>query len=1009
MTTQASILEDEAVTNQGGDVEWKCDIDGCERIFLTKMGLGQHKRLAHRKEQNDRINILRVKPRWSAEETEMMVAEEVKALKNNVKFMNQHLHEIFKDRPIEGIKGKRREAAYKAKVDALMKESAHDGAPQLLEDDIGGHDYQMLFENAIRSCINAVSNIKSRNFERLVAIADEWLINGNIENNALQGWLTMVFKNAGCPKGPSRRNEQRLHGSASERRKQEYAKLQKLYAKDIGAATRLVLASDGEPKMPNAKEMISFWKNIFESDSITDRNERSEWVENIHLRGIRAPITEDDIKSSELDYDSAAGPDGISVKNWRKVHTIGRALFYNLLMFTGSLPKMLARARTVLIPKKNGDLSPEEVRPLSITSVVVRQIHRIFATRFRSLHNFDGRQKAFIDCDGTMENLTIVSAILADAKMERKAVHMATLDLKKAFDSVSHTTIMNTITEMGCPKPFIEYVECLYQDATTILQYEESNTLLSIKRGVLQGDPISPLLFNAVIDKALKNIRSEIGYRMHGGVFNCIAYADDIILVSSTRQGLQTSLDQLSNDLSDYGLQINHDKTNTISMVPSGREKKIKIIDESWFKINNVLLKQIGLLDIWKYLGVHFEGTIVAGARVSLGADLEKLDGAPLKPQQKLKMLKSTVIPRYLHRLILGRVTCGKLKNMDMMVRKKVRKWLRFPQDSPLAYFYTDVKEGGLGLQCLAMSVPLIKKARLEKFLKINDERGSTIFNRSTYIMSQIKWCEEATRLLRGDNDNEITKKDKSRYWKQEMLRKNDISDLVISEDAKASSSWIYDRSDEISGQDYVHYHHIRIGCLPSRSRTSRGRDSNIRSCRAGCRMNETNYHTIQQCIRTHGGRIQRHDRVVRMISDKLKSASEVLVDIEPKIRTTLGLRKPDIIYKKGHSAIVIDVQIVSGRYMRRDRLEKQKKYSEAAGMEEEVKRRYGVREVLYEPVTVSYKGIYEKGTAKLLDSLDMKEHFQFLLVTSVLRGSWLCWRRFNEMTAMGHRSRGRT
>lgn len=166
---------------------------------------------------------------------------------------------------------------------------------------------------------------------------------------------------------------------------------------------RVLRGGEQEAKMPPANEVIDFWKNIFEGETeehVVETNDNSVYAENARLRGVWSPISEEDVKSCELDLDSAAGPDGITVANWRGVCTGVRALFFNLVLSSGTLDEELKCARTVLLPKGTGDISPGDTRPISITSVVVRQLHKILANRFKKLHDFDERQRAFIDCDG---------------------------------------------------------------------------------------------------------------------------------------------------------------------------------------------------------------------------------------------------------------------------------------------------------------------------------------------------------------------------------------------------------------------------------------------------------------------------------------------------------------------------------------------------------------------------------------------------------------------------------
>lgn len=999
MATEVPIPLDGTQTNQN-PIEHICNI--CGSRCRSKIGVGQHKRHNHPVEYNEEINITRQRKRWSEEELLLMAMHEVDAIRNNERFINQYLDGIMQGRTVEAIKGQRRNAHYKQLVVDVMNEPEETGQvdenehreEDQIEDVDLSQEYVMNIRDEIERCIRVlVTRRRNRYSHTLVALAGE-ILAGEVNESQLTEWIRLNFGSNESPRGPNT-EMRREHMSRNVRRRQEYAKLQKLYKKDLGAAMRSVLEDPGEQNvMPPKEETIAFWKNIFETGREVSNNTEVTPGEKDGLKGLWSPFTIEDIRQCELDIDSAAGPDRVSVGKWRTASYEIKKLFYNLILLKGHLEVGLTKARTVLIPKVKGALRPEDFRPLSITSVVVRQLHKIFAQRFRKLHQFDARQRAFIESDGTMENLSIVSALLADARSMKKEIHIATLDLKKAFDSVAHGTVIETIELLGCPFPFVKYMKDLYGQASTTIQYEGTDTPVKIRRGVLQGDPLSPMVFNAIMDRALRRLDNGIGYRLNGKVFNCIAYADDLILVASTTMGLQRLIGTIERELSSFGLEINVNKSSTLSLIPSGKEKKMKVITEPKFTANDQLLKPIGVIDVWKYLGIRFIGSKMDESKVNLSADLEKIDKAPLKPQQRIKIMSIGVIPKYLHLLVLGRTTLGKLKAIDMSIRKRIRKWLHLPGDTPVPYLYTPVKNGGLGIQNLSENVPMIKLKRIERFL-VTDSNTNQAFEGSQYIRGQIEWCKKALVHL----GNNITKQEKTRQWMDKMDTKFDTKNLTLATYSKASTSWVRDKADEISGRDYVRYNHIRVGSLPSRARTRRGRPL-VRNCRAGCNCPETNYHIIQQCHRTHGGRILRHDRVVGMVKEFVERPGTTVL-VESRFNTIEGLQKPDLLITREGRTTLVDVQIVSGNNMERDHTNKRNRYRNVQGMEQQIKNRCLSHEVRFEAITVSYRGIVEKKTDGLFKELGIKPQQQHMICTSILRGTWLNWSRFNKMTTM--------
>ncbi|KAK8745148.1 hypothetical protein OTU49_000478 [Cherax quadricarinatus] len=110
---------------------------------------------------------------------------------------------------------------------------------------------------------------------------------------------------------------------------------------------------------------------------------------------------------------------------------------------------------------------------------------------------------------------------------------------------------------------------------------------------------------------------------------------------------------------------------------------------------------------VYKYLGMHFSSA--GKGKPNIQKLCEKLVAlqAPLKSQQHLNVLNKHLIPGII-RMVLGGVCQNTLKTLDKLIRQMVKKWLKFPKDTPINVYYAPTAAWGLGCICLSTRVPIL-------------------------------------------------------------------------------------------------------------------------------------------------------------------------------------------------------------------------------------------------------------------------------------------------------------
>ncbi len=114
---------------------------------------------------------------------------------------------------------------------------------------------------------------------------------------------------------------------------------------------------------------------------------------------------------------------------------------------------------------------------------------------------------------------------------------------------------------------FTAYVGNMLEQANTDID----GIRVPITRGVMQGDPLSPLLFNVPLDWALSAAPEEVGVDLGGTRFRYLAFADDVVLLASSPVGLRRSVEAVTSTAQALGLEVGPSKCATLGIAIDGK------------------------------------------------------------------------------------------------------------------------------------------------------------------------------------------------------------------------------------------------------------------------------------------------------------------------------------------------------------------------------------------------------------------------------------------------------
>ncbi|KAF4803297.1 hypothetical protein TURU_017292 [Turdus rufiventris] len=413
----------------------------------------------------------------------------------------------------------------------------------------------------------------------------------------------------------------------------------------------------------------------------------------------------------------APGPDGVTLGHLIKKDPKFSLLkdIFNLWLFTRTIPDVLWECQTVLIlkstePSKLGDIN--NWRPITITSTVLGLFSRIMTARLTWACPINPKQKGFIRAPGCSENLKLLQFVVKHAKREHCDLGVVFVDITKAFDTVCHQHIVTGLEQRGVDPQVIQLVTEFFKTISTYITMKKGKTdPINILSGVKQGDPMSPILFNLALDPLLCKLEKEgVGFQRGNFKITAMAFADNLVLLSDSWDSMCSNIKILETFCEPTGLQTQGKKCHGFCIKPT---KDLYTINDCppWI-INGSPLNMIDPGKSEKYLGIQIDpwtGCADPGISEKLEKWLHRIGTTPLKPLQKVEILRTYTIPRIIYLSDHTEVRSGSLDSLDLKIRSAVKEWLHLPTCTCDAIIYSRHQDSGLGIIRLSALVPSIQ------------------------------------------------------------------------------------------------------------------------------------------------------------------------------------------------------------------------------------------------------------------------------------------------------------
>uniref|UniRef100_A0A671W6R3 ribonuclease H n=1 Tax=Sparus aurata TaxID=8175 RepID=A0A671W6R3_SPAAU len=318
-------------------------------------------------------------------------------------------------------------------------------------------------------------------------------------------------------------------------------------------------------------------------------------------------------KLQTLKSKKACGPDGIMnemLKNIDKKFQSAILKLFNLVLSVGFFPEIWNRGLITPIYKNGDKFDPNNYRGICVNSNLGKVFCNIMNTRLMSFltkHNVLSKsQIGFIPKQRTTDHIyTLHTLIDKHINQNKNKLFACFIDFQKAFDSIWHDGLFYKIIESGIGGKTYDIIKSMYSGNMCSVKIGKMRTeYFTQGRGVRQGCNLSPGLFNIYINELATTLEksSVPGVSLHNEEVKCLLFADDLVLLSPTAQGLQQSLDLLEHYCQTWALTVNPKKTKI--MIFQKRSKTQDI--QPKFKIGT---QQVEYCTNYTYLGIKLNST----------------------------------------------------------------------------------------------------------------------------------------------------------------------------------------------------------------------------------------------------------------------------------------------------------------------------------------------------------------------------------------------------------------
>ena len=767
--------------------------------------------------------------------------------------------------------------------------------------------------------------------------------------------------------------------------------------------------------VPDADESRRFWSDIWSVKK--EHNREAAWLRCLQNERNRdhfqepVKVSVENVRKQcqKIPNWKAPGKDGVQGYWIKYLTSLHMRIVYQLnriLEFKDDLPSWMTYGRTVLCQKDPGKGNAvENYRPITCLPMMWKLLTGIIA---EEMYTYLERENLLPEeqkgCKrgsrGTKDQLLIDKTVLRDCKKRHTNLAMSWIDYKKAYDFVPHSWICECMEMFGVAENVRTFLErSMNQWKLSLTSSGEVLGYVDVKRGIFQGDSLSPLLFVLSvipISLVLRKVTACYEWGKKEYKINHLFFMDDLKLFGKNEDQIDSLVNTVNICSGDIGMEFGLRKCGILTL------KRGKVVRSEGIELpSGEVMREVeqegytylGIVELDKIKEDEMKDKITREYKRRLRLILRsKLNG-----RNKITAMNTWAVAVIRYGAGILDWKDRELKCLDRGTRKLMTMYGAFHPKSDVDRLYLKRHDGGrglisiehcvraeensLGFYVLNSTEMLIKGVCASETIETEGIMNKMDFKRQRTQELKQKWTE---KRMYGQFVREMPEKvDKNKTW-----------DWLIRSDLKVETEALLCAAQEQAIRTNYVKHHI---------------DRSIENplCRMCGKRGESVQHIISECEKLAQKEYKRrHDNVAKRIHWELcrkhaldrkerwydhnpdgtaeNNDVKLLWDINIQCDHVIEARRPDIVIidKRRQNGIIVDIAVpADGRVHEKER-EKVEKYQE---LRREIGRLWQLKNVKVVPVVIGALGSVTKEFDNWMEKLELPSNVGAIQKTALL------------------------